>query len=211
MSRTRSTTIERIHATAIVAASVAQAATLTERLGVFGLYEAICFAPAPHLLDEYVEMAARERALLRADRVDWDTVARLRADIEAIPLEEKWRDRFMNTVVTEGKNAILTHFLKGSSYTASQVLGLIEDTGYSAIAAGNTAGNITAAGGGSPTNGWNEAPSATCAARQTPSFGTASSGSLAASHLHRPSQAPRSAPGPARLPCRVNLNPGAMR
>ena len=83
MSRTRSTTIERIHATAIVAASVAQAATLTERLGVFGLYEAICFAPAPHLLDEYVEMAARERALLRADRVDWDTVARLRADIEA--------------------------------------------------------------------------------------------------------------------------------
>lgn len=93
----------------------------------------------------------------------------------------KWRDEFRNTVVTEGKNAALTHILKGSTYTASQVLGLIEDTGYSAIAAGNTAGNITAAGGGSPTNGWNEAPSSTCASRGTPSFGTASSGSLATS------------------------------
>lgn len=93
----------------------------------------------------------------------------------------KWRDEFNNTVVTEGKNAALTHFLKGSTYTASQVLGLIEDTGYSAIAAGNTAANITAAGGGSPTNGWNEAPSSTCASRGTPSFGSASSGSLATS------------------------------
>lgn len=93
----------------------------------------------------------------------------------------KWRDEFRNTVVTEGKNAALTHFLKGSTYTASQVLGLIEDTGYSAISATNTAGNITAAGGGSPTNGWNEAPSSTCASRGTPSFGTASAGSLATS------------------------------
>ena len=93
----------------------------------------------------------------------------------------KWVDYIDNLVTTEGKNAALTHFLKGSSYTASQVLGLIEDTGYSAIAAGNTAANITAVGGGSPANGWNEAPSSTLATRGTPSFGTASSGSLATS------------------------------
>lgn len=93
----------------------------------------------------------------------------------------KWQDTFHNTVVTEGKNAALTHFLKGSAYTASQVMGLIEDTGYSAIAAGNTAGSITAVGGGSPANGWNEAPVGTCATRGTPSFGTASAGSLATS------------------------------
>ena len=98
-----------------------------------------------------------------------------------IPQELVWEDTFRNLVTTEGKNAILTHFLKGSSYTASQVLGLIEDTGYSAISATNTAANITAAGGGSPTNGWNEAPSATFATRGTPSFGTAGSGSLATS------------------------------
>ena len=93
----------------------------------------------------------------------------------------KWRDHIENTVVTEGKNAALTHFLKGSSYTAAQVLGLIESTGYSAISATNTAANITAAGGGSPTNGWNEAQSSTLAARGTPSFGTASAGALATS------------------------------
>ena len=61
------------------------------------------------------------------------------------------------------------------------MLGLIEDTGYSAISATNTAANITAAGGGSPTNGWNEAPSSTCASRGSPSMGTASAGSLATS------------------------------
>jgi hypothetical protein len=93
----------------------------------------------------------------------------------------KWRDHIDNLVTTEGKNAALTHLLKGSSYTASQVLGLIEDTGYSAVAAGNTAANITAVGGGSPANGWNEAPSSTVATRGTPAFGTASAGSLATS------------------------------
>jgi hypothetical protein len=95
----------------------------------------------------------------------------------------KWRDHIDNLVTTEGGNALLTHALKGSSYTASQVMGLIEDTGYSAVAIGNTAANITAVGGGSPANGWNEAPSSTCAARGTPSFGTAGSKALAASAL----------------------------
>jgi hypothetical protein len=93
----------------------------------------------------------------------------------------KWVDYIDNLVPTEGKNAALTHLLKGSGYTASQVLGLIEDTGYTAVGATNTAANITAVGGGSPANGWNEAPVGTCAARATPSFGTASAGSLAAS------------------------------
>ena len=93
----------------------------------------------------------------------------------------KWRDHIDNLVTTEGKNAALTHLLKGSSYTASQTLGLIEDTGYSAVGATNTAASITAVGGGSPANGWNEAPVGTVATRGTPSFGTASAGSLATS------------------------------
>lgn len=93
----------------------------------------------------------------------------------------KWRDEIQNLVTTEGKNAALTHLLKGSAYTASQTMGLIESTGYTAVAAGNTAANITAAGGGSPANGWNEAQSSVCASRGTPSFGTAGSGQLATS------------------------------
>lgn len=175
---------EKANAAAATGASIARSAFLSEAAHASGLYGALCQAPPPHLLREYIEIRDK---LTQFDKSPVRTrllVARseqLRRDLAAIPLEEKWRDRFMNTVVTEGKNAALTHFLKGSSYTASQVLGLIEDTGYSAISATNTAANITAVGGGSPTNGWNEAPVGTLATRGTPSFGTASAGALATS------------------------------
>lgn len=182
---------EKANAAAAAGASIARADYLSEQAHAGGLYAAICTAPPDHLLREYIELRDevsrlakkqhRGSAVVNALLLRRGRLARMERDLERIPQVEKWRDRFHNTVVTEGKNAALTHFLKGSSYTASQVLGLIEDTGYSAIAAGNTAANITAAGGGSPTNGWNEAPSSTCATRATPSFGTASSGSLAAS------------------------------
>lgn len=172
---------EAITARDLSAVAIVRSATLTEHAGVGGLYAAVCYAPPPHLLAEYIQTRDELAGLFQRAVVDWDLVTQLQAEIDAFPMRESWADTFRNTVVTEGKNAILTHFLKSSTYTASQVLGLIEDTGYSAISATNTAANITAAGGGSPTNGWNEAPSATCAARQTPSFGTASAGSLAAS------------------------------
>jgi len=175
---------EKANAAAATGASIARSALLSEAAHASGIYGALCLAPKPHLLREYIEIrdkltqfdASPVRTRLLVARSE-----QLRRDLEAIPLEEKWRDRFMNTVVTEGKNAALTHFLKGSSYTASQVLGLIENTGYSAISATNTAAGVTAAGGGSPTNGWNEAPSSTLATRGTPSFGTASAGALATS------------------------------
>jgi len=64
-------------------------------------------------------------------------------------------------------------------YRTNGQTGLIEDTGWSAVANGNTAASITAAGSGSPANGWNEAPSSTCATRGTPSFGSAASRALA--------------------------------
>ena len=93
----------------------------------------------------------------------------------------KWTDTIENLVTTEGKNALLTHALKASALTQTVVLGLVESTGFTAFNATNTAANITAIGGGSPTNGWNEAQTSQCAARGTPSFGTASAGSLATS------------------------------
>lgn len=93
----------------------------------------------------------------------------------------KWIDNFHNTVITEGKNAMLTNALKGSSYSATLRMGIIESTGYSAISASNTAANITAVGGGSPTNGWNEATSSMCSTRGTPTLGSASSGSISTS------------------------------
>ena len=100
----------------------------------------------------------------------------------------KWTDHIDNVVCTEGKNSALTNFLKGSAFTAAVYMGLIESTGYgfagaqgSGAAATNLAASITAAGGASPANGWNEATSAMCATRGTPTFGTASAGSLALS------------------------------
>lgn len=90
----------------------------------------------------------------------------------------KWRDEFDNAVMTEGKNAALTHFLKGSTYTASQVIGLISDTSYTTPDAADTASAINTTGSA---NGWNEATTGVAAARQTPTFGTASAGSISLS------------------------------
>lgn len=179
-------TTEHTPAAAAIGAALTRAGALGEDARAGGLYHAACLAPVPHMLREYIDLRDRIAVLERAARkgaplARREHIALLRRDLERIPLELKWFDGFHNTVVTEGKNAALTHFLKGSAYTASQVLGLIEDAGYSAIGAGNTAANITANASGSPANGWNEAQSSTAASRGTPSFGTASSGSLATS------------------------------
>lgn len=175
---------EKINAHMMAGAALVHARNLSEGIDAGGFYNAACWRPVPARADEFLALRDTLADLMRSPVVRASALAEIeaiRARLDQIPRDLVWEDTFKNTVVTEGKNAILTHFLKGSSYTASQALGLIEDTGYSAIAAGNTAANITAVGGGSPANGWNEAPSATCAARQTPSFGTAGSGSLAAS------------------------------
>lgn len=179
MSRT---TAHAIRAHAVQSALFHAGRDLAEGVNPTGLYSAHFWVPTPARLDEVIALR-RELAALEAQPFSGDSLGRqsqIRARLADIDHELVWEDRFHNLVVTEGRNAILHHFLKGSAYTAAQVLGLIEDTGYSAVAAGNTAANITAAGGGSPANGWNEAPVGTVAARQTPSFGTASGGSLAA-------------------------------
>lgn len=87
----------------------------------------------------------------------------------------KWEDHIENVVCTEGKNAALTHFLKGSAYTASQVMGLIGNVTYTAPDAADVAGAIATS---ASANGWNESTASVAAARQIPSFGTAASGSL---------------------------------
>lgn len=88
----------------------------------------------------------------------------------------KWEEGLNNTVTTEGKNALLTQGLKGSSYTAAVYIGLISSVSYiSAPVAGDTMAahsNWTEAG---TTN----APTFT--ARLAATFGTASSGSLSTS------------------------------
>lgn len=172
---------ERARAASRAGASIVRSVVMDEAANAGGLYMAECWAPSPARLAEYIDYRDQLTEALSLRPFAPERIEAIKKRLADIPLELKWQDGFRNTVVTEGRNAALTHFLKGSSYTASVALGLIEDTGYSAIAAGNTAANITAVGGGSPANGWNEAPSSTCASRGTPSFGTASSGSLATS------------------------------
>lgn len=96
----------------------------------------------------------------------------LKDKLDAIPLEEKWVEAFGNLVTTVGKNDLLTNQFKGSSYTAAWYLGLIDNSGFSAVAAGDTM---------SSHGGWTESTAYSDGARKTLSFGTASSGSLAAS------------------------------
>ena len=176
--------IERAHAQAAIGASIARQALLAENADAQGWYVAECVAPVEERRAEFVALrdeAMRIEASPLRRLVLGHRARQLRARMAEIPTYVRWRDAFPNVVCTEGKNAALTHFLKGSTYTAAQVMGLIESTGYSSTAAGNTAANITAVGGGSPANGWNEATVGMCAARGTPSFGTASAGSLATS------------------------------
>lgn len=84
----------------------------------------------------------------------------------------KWQDEFDNLVTTQGKNHLLDTYLAGSSYTAKVFLGLISTSGYSAVAAGDTANSHT---------GWTEFTSYSQTTRRPPSFSSASSGSKATS------------------------------
>lgn len=131
-------------------------------------YEAVATGPIESRRAEYV---ALRDAILRlpvasAERAD------LQSRLDAIPIEEKWRDGFKNLVTTAGKNDILTNQFKGSSYTAAWYLGLIDNASFSTVAAGDTMGSHA---------GWIEAVGYSSANRPPITFGTASAGSLAAS------------------------------
>lgn len=88
----------------------------------------------------------------------------------------KWEDTIENTVMTLGKDALLTQALKGSAYTAAVYIGLISSVGYTgAPVEGNTMASHAT---------WTEAGTTnapTFAARVAATFGTASGGALATS------------------------------
>ena len=176
--------IERAHGRDRLTAQFAHGSRLVEAAHASSVYLADYWMPAPHRCEEVDHLRAQLAALTASPqllRIHADRIDAIRRRLAEIPRELVWSDEIHNLIPTEGGNAALTHLLKGSTYTASQAMGLIESTGYTAVALGNTAANITAVGGGSPANGWNEAPSSTCASRGTPSFGTAASKQLSTS------------------------------
>lgn len=81
----------------------------------------------------------------------------------------KWLDAFENLVTTGGKNDLLTQYGKGSGYTAAFFVGLIDTTGFTSVAAGDTAASHA---------GWNESTAYSNATRPALTLGTASGGSI---------------------------------
>lgn len=86
----------------------------------------------------------------------------------------RWKDEFDNLVTTVGKNDLLDKYFKGSTYTAAWFVGLIDaDTGWTAVAAGDTM---------SSHGGWQEAATTNAtysnATRPALTLGTPTAGSV---------------------------------
>jgi hypothetical protein len=82
----------------------------------------------------------------------------------------KWSDTIKNLVVTVGKNDLLDKYFAGSSYTAAWYMGLVDNTSFSAYAAGDTLASHA---------GWLEFLSYTGTNRTTVAWNAASAGSKA--------------------------------
>ena len=97
-------------------------------------------------------------------------------DVKCLDVEGnvKWEDEIKNLVVTVGKNDLLDKYFAGSAYTAGWYMGLVDNTSFSAYAAGDTLASHA---------GWLEFLSYTISGsatnRATPSWGSASAGSKA--------------------------------
>jgi hypothetical protein len=84
----------------------------------------------------------------------------------------KWEESFSNLTTTEGRNDALTQYLKGSSYTATHFVGLIDNASFTAIAVGDTAAQING------TNQWIECTAYSQSTRPALTLGTAAAGSI---------------------------------
>lgn len=83
-----------------------------------------------------------------------------------------WVEDIHNLVTTEGKNDQLSQYFKGSAYTAAFFIGLVNNTGFSAYSATDTAAQING------TNGWAETAPYSNATRVAWVGGSASGGSI---------------------------------
>jgi len=90
----------------------------------------------------------------------------------------KWVEELKNLVTNEGLDDLLDKYLKGSGYTAAWYAGLIDNDGFTAIAAGDTAAKINTTANPPTTNGWQELDDYDEATRETITLGSVSGQSV---------------------------------
>lgn len=88
----------------------------------------------------------------------------------------RWAEDITNLITDEGLDDILDKYLKGSSYSATWFVGLIDNASFTAIAAGDTAAQITTGATGS--NAWGEVSEYDEATREALTLGSVSSQSV---------------------------------
>jgi hypothetical protein len=162
---------EKADAKASTDASVSKNVSVFEAVRATGQYPAFCIGPKEEYRARYVELRDKiatakshnfiSRLLAHA------AIAKWQYEMDAIPLEEKWRDVAINAVTAEGANFILDKGFAGSGYTATWFVGLY-NSGYS------PAGTETyAAKGGTENTNYSQA------ARPTAAWSSASARSKA--------------------------------
>jgi hypothetical protein len=90
----------------------------------------------------------------------------------------KWIEEFDNLTTTQGLNDILTKYFTGSGYTAAWYCRLVDNVGFGAFAAADTAAKVTTSTPSGGTNNWQENVGYSNATSPAIVFGTASAGSI---------------------------------
>lgn len=90
----------------------------------------------------------------------------------------KWIEEFWNLTTTQGLNNILTEYFKGSSYTAAWYCRLVDNVGFGAFNAADTAAKITTSTPSGGTNNWQENTGYSNATAPAITFGSVSGGSV---------------------------------
>jgi hypothetical protein len=167
---------ERLNAADASGANLFAAAALSEHLGgPHFVFDFECMGPRESQRAELIglrEAIESERALSLVEGFDALRLISLQLDLAAIPLVRKWRDGYVNTIMTAGKNDLLDKYFAGSSYTAAWYLGLISSASYSAISAADTPASHA---------GWTEGTGYSQSTRVALTFSSASGGSKATS------------------------------
>lgn len=89
-----------------------------------------------------------------------------------------WIEEFDNLTTNEGLNDNLTQYFTGSAYTAAWYCGLVNNAGFSAFAAGDTAAEITTTTPSGGNNAWEESTAYTQSTRPAIVFGSAAGQSI---------------------------------